>query len=174
MRKQKQSVYRKLIDETRALPDWEPEKLEPVKFTKKFRDVLTTPRSARRVAVDAYNILTDALATGSTVIARDIPVDQLHLEMAKHINRFSTQAIMSGGLPMSINVYDRFKTIIDFGGGRCITIRVQLDMKPESRSSASFIVEESTTFEEINFDLVPPINKKEQRIISASITPHIK
>ena len=172
MQKQKQTVYRKLIDGARSLPIHEPKKVEPVKFRKRVLDVLMTPRSARRVAVDAYNILTDVRVIGSTVIAKSIPVDQLHKAMAIQINRFTSQAIMSGGLPMSVHVVDRFKTVIDFGGGRCITIRVQLDMQPEQRSTASFVVEEST-FEEINFDLVEPIrhNKEQPKIKSAVIWP---
>ena len=174
--KKKPSVYRKLIDGARSLPEHEPRKVEPVKLREKVRDMLMTPRSAKRVAVDAYNILTDVRVIGSTVIAKRIPVDQLHRAMAIHVNRFTSQAIMQGGLPMSVHVVDRFKTIIDFGGGRCITIRVQLDMKPETQSTANFIVEESSkTFEEIDFDLVPSYeshnNKKEPTIKSATIWP---
>ena len=171
-----QSVYRRLIDGALAMPKHEPRKPEPVKFREKLREVLTTPRSVRRVAVDAYNIVTDGVrATGSTIIAREIPVDQLHREMTIHINRFTSQAIMTGGLPMSVHVVDRFKCVLDFFGGRCITIRVELDSKPE-QSLANFIVEESAVdHEEINFDLVENINeRKEPKITDAVIWQNIE
>lgn len=163
-----ENVYRKIIDNALAMPIRDPRPIpEPVPRRKKVAAALTTRINARRVALNAYNILIDAIANDPLMLAEEIPADKLHLQMAIEINRLSSEAIMRGGLPLSIHIYDRFQSFIDFGHGRTMRLFVQLVTRPQQASTANFIVEESGEFEEIDFNLT---DKGEPRIISASIT----
>ena len=167
--------YREIINHALSLPKHEPKRFVPVtnSLSGRIADALMIPPKLRRAARDVYNISIDVGARRST-LATGIAVDQLHRQMAIEINRISAEAILRGGLPLKIFIHDRFLAWIDFGHGRTLRLFVELHTSPVQQSTASFIVEENHG--EINFDLVPEFNtkKKETRILSASIRPHVK
>lgn len=157
------------------MPKKEPRRFEPVTSTSKGKiaDALMIPPKLRRAAKNVYAIAVDAGAIRYT-LATGIPVDQLHRQMGIEITKIFSEAILHGGLPLKIFIHDRFLAWIDFFHGRTLRLFVELHTSPRQQSTASFIVEENHG--EINFDLVPEFNtkKKETRILSASIRPHVK
>lgn len=141
--------YRKLIDLALAMPKYEPPKYKPVKrpsFKERVKDLLTTQLTRKVDAQLVYDIMLHAGVTGHTTIADAIPVHMLHRRMALETNRFVAEAIMRGGLPMTVHILDRFEAVIDFGHGRCLHLYTQLHQQADSQSLASFIVEESRQF----------------------------
>lgn len=171
---QRKNQYRRVIELALSMPEYEPPTIEPVTVKKptrqKIKDALTRRMTIRAGAERAYNLLVSA-ARGHITLSDRVPADQLHREMAIHINRLTAEAIMYGGLPLSIHVFDRFLCYLDFGKGRTLKLHTQLHQQPKSQSLASFIVEEQADADLSIFDQVPHIDyKKEQpTIISAQV-----
>lgn len=152
--------YRRVIDLALSLPEYQPPTIEPVtqqqSRIEKLKDKLMRPRRIKDDVQRAYSIFVSA-ARGHITLEDRVPASELHRHMALHINRLTAEAMLRGGLPMSIHVFDRFLSFIDFGKGRVLRLHVQLHSRPKSQSAASFIVEEAPDADLSIFDQVPHI-----------------
>lgn len=172
---QRKNQYRDLIDSTLSMPKYQPPKIEPVPLSKieKMKDALTRQRQMTDAARDAFSIYVTAkrLLSKPKRLEKNVPIDQLHRHMAMHINRFTAEAILRGGLPMSIRVFDRFKAFIDFGDGRTLMLHTRIQSHETERSTASFEVTEQLGADLSIFDQVPHIDfrKEEPTVISSQV-----